>query len=217
MKLPRVYLSSSQCDTWERSKDAYRKRYYLNEEQYTSEEMHFGSEVHKLLEDPNSDIQVPRFDTREFKIWINIEGLNVLAYIDDFDSKDFRFRDTKTGHITSKGKAPWDKDKVAEHKQLPFYAMLLREKYHLKGEIICFLDWLETGWYYPTEEFDGEILTATTQKLRLTGKIETFERCITPVEMDNQKERLLRIAKEISLDFQNWKLENKVDAQQLTS
>lgn len=210
LDLPRKYLSYSAYSLWKSSKEQFRKRYYLNETIFETKESLFGKLIAKKLEDGeivNKDIIV--YDTPEHRIYVDlVPGLKLLGYLDSYDSEKHAIAEYKTGRLSNKGKVPWDNLKVRKHKQLVFYSMLVQLK-HEWVEPKTHLQWLETKVGKETREFDGHILEGKTEKMKLTGKVETFEREIAQWEIDNLKEDIILTAKEISEDYKLWKKKNK--------
>ena len=207
--LPKNYLSFSQYALWNSSKGSYRKRYYLNQKPPTTKQMEFGKKIARILEDKNNNLDfVPQYPVPEEKIEVEIKGVKLLGFIDTFDPEECKYREFKTGHANKAGKAPWDKIKVQKHVQLPFYSVLIEEKYS-KVCNITHLDWIETEKVSIPEEINGiSYETGFNDKIELTGKMETFERTITKAERNRMRQRILKTAIEISDDYQKYIKEN---------
>lgn len=209
MKLPKPYLSYSQYALWKSSKDGYRKRYYLNEKPFENRETLFGKAIGTTVENnlhKEDEIlsQLIDYPIKEHKIEVEYKGLNMLGYLDQFDDTEYRILEMKTGHLSPKGKSPWDNMKVRKHKQLTFYSALVELKYgKVHPEVI--LQWLETKFEDKVMEFDGHILKADKGELKLTGRLQTFKRIIHPWERKMILKDILQVAKEISQDYERFR------------
>lgn len=207
--LPREYISYSSWSLWKKDKDAFRRKYYLNEESFSTAETIYGKHIARLLEDEEEVKKhpvlslVPRYSVREQKIEVEIAGIRVMGYLDTFEPNTFQFGEFKSGHLSRDGKPPWDIVKVNKHDQLPFYSLLIKEKYG-KVDRLTRLHWLETHFKKKTMDFEGMTLEASSRELELTGRIETFKRIIPQWERDNIRESIINAAKEISEDFTNY-------------
>lgn len=208
--LPKKYLSYSSISLWNKDKDAFRRKYYEGEKSVETAEMIFGKKIARLLENP-AELEkhpvlnrVPRYKESEHKIDIEIEGIPVIGYLDSFCPDTFSILEFKSGHASSSGKDPWDKVKVMKHDQLPFYSLLVEEKYN-KVNSECQLVWIETEFKKQQTEFDGHILERETRDLLLTGKIEIFKRKIAKWERERMRELIIKTAQEIHEDFKNYK------------
>jgi hypothetical protein len=207
--LPKKYLSYSSWSLWKKNKDAFRRKYYLNEPSFETVETIFGKKIAKMLEDKEAIKLHPilsnvfHYPLVEYPIDIIIEDIPIKGYIDTFDDKLLYFREYKTGHLGRDGKFPWDSVKVSRHDQLPFYSFLIEEKF---GEVnnTTHLDWIETKWREKSMDFSGHTLVAESRELELTGKIETFKRIIYKWERKLIKEDIIKVAKEISEDYTNF-------------
>ena len=196
--LPRNYLSYSAYSLWHKDKDQFRRRYYLNEKPFETVETIFGKTVHDLKEKDDSVIG------SETSIQITIDNdLNLLGYLDSFNEETLAIVDFKSGHLDSKGKAPWDRVKVQKHKQLVFYSLLVLKK-HGKYNPVTRLIWLETEFKRVTREMDGHVLEAESRELHLTGYEKTFTRKIYKYEIENLRKDIIKTAKQISDDYTLW-------------
>src|SRR5574343_777382 len=200
--LPRGYLSYSAIALYEKNKPAYREKDYFGASSFSNKETRFGSKIHKLIEtEPDHPWirHIPRFETPEYAIDIEIDGIRVKGQIYSFCSKSGNFRDYKSGHTTSKGEVPWNDLKVRKLDQLPWYAMLLDNlpNNYYTGYRTAYLDWIDTEQYTPKEEFGGVVIQGVDQELRLTGRIKTFPRQIAKYERELQQVRLVTVARQI--------------------
>jgi hypothetical protein len=193
--LPKGYLSSSQCDLFETNPKEYRLRYYEGKPSPSTVETRFGSEVHDKIENNHPDVVfVPRYDEHEHCIQVYVEGIPVLAYLDglSFVDADAHYTDYKTGVN------PWTDSKVRAHKQLVFYAMVLQAKYGTVRHMSS-ITWIETQRRY----HNSLTQQLKTYDLSLTGEHVVYNREVEQWEIDRQKERLVRVAHEISTDYKN--------------
>lgn len=199
--LPKPYLSYSQFRLWKDNKDAYRRRYYFNEPSWDTPETLFGRQIAKKLEQGDTVLStVPRYDTPEHKIELEVGGIPLLGYLDSFHSTEHKILEYKTGHHSKDGKAPWDRVKVQKHEQLDFYSLLVEEKY---GHVdpLTMLVWLETVKKQKTVEFEGHILTGKDYTIELTGRVECFKRKVFSYERKNIKKEIISVAQEIAADY----------------
>lgn len=211
--LPRKYLSYSAYNLWITSKDGFRRRYYLNEKPFETVETIFGKKIGEMvenLEHLDHDIvsKIIDYPIKEHKIEVEYKGLKLLGYLDQFHDTELRVLEMKTGHKNKQGKVPWDKVKVQKHKQLVFYSTLVKLKYgKVHSEVI--LQWLETHFVDKTVKFKEHTLTAKSNQLELTGKIETFKRRIYEWERKNLLSEILQVADDISNDYTQWQKSQK--------
>ena len=212
--LPKPYLSYSAMDLWGRDKDAYRRRYYLNEPYISTPYTEFGNVVGKALEERDWDHpvlqsvkgKVPQGDHPEHKLEVEINGVPILSYLDDFTMATKAIEEYKTGIRSKDGKAPWDRVKVRKHKQLTLYTLMVKEKYGDWNPNIQ-LTWMETKWSNVAEEvnFGGSVLQDHYMGLELTGHVETFTRTIKEWELDRMAKIIRSTAEAISEDYKLWK------------
>jgi hypothetical protein len=211
--LPKPYLSYSAMDLWLRDPESYRKRYYLNEPYFSTPYTEFGNLVGGALEDRDWDHpvlqpvigKVPQGDHPEHKIEVDINGVPILSYLDDFTMATKAIEEYKTGIRDKKGRAPWDRVKVRKHKQLTLYTLMVREKYGSWNPNIQ-LTWMETEWADISEKvnFGGTIISDERMGLKLTGHVEVFPRTIKEWELDRMAEIIRSTAEAISKDYQIW-------------
>jgi len=200
--LPRA-LSYSSLTLWKRDKKAFRRRYYEGDTSFSTAYTMFGKEIAEALErgeHPN----VPKYKESEVECRVEIDGVPVLGYLDSFDPKKNRILEYKTGIATPDGKPRWTNLLVHKHDQLPFYSMLVEEKYGAVHKEVRLL-WLETSWGEDLKEYYSEELGMTlsmnVNRLKLTGKFEMFKRSIDPWERDEMRAWVSKSAEEIAEDF----------------
>lgn len=219
MNLPKPYLSYSAWSLWKKDKASFRRRYYEGEKGFETKETIFGKEIAKLLE--SDDVKhhpvlskVPRYAISEYEIKTEYKGIKILGYIDSFDPVEFAFLEYKSGHASKDGKPPWDVVKVQRHEQLVFYNAFIRLM-HGKAKRKCKLVWIETELANKTSMFKGIKLTSSRKEVRLTGRVEIFERTIFKYETDRLLKDIVKVAKEISDDYteyQNQKRASQIHA-----
>lgn len=205
--LPRKYLSYSAYTLWKSDKNRYRRKYYENdpEADIMTAEIFFGKTIAKRLESGDTIDGVIKYSNPEYRIQEELEpGLQILGYLDEFNDENSAIAEFKTGHLSKYGKVPWDNLKVRKHKQLVWYTMLVELKHGFYNPVVK-LQWLETEFKKDTREFDGHTLEGQTNKLQLTGRVETFEREIKNWEIEKLKEDIILTAKEITEDYKLWK------------
>ena len=156
--------------------------------------------------------KVPQYPVREHDITTELDGFAIKGRLDGFDPIRCRFLDHKSGHADRSGKAPWNRVKVFQLDQLPFYSMLVKEKYG-KVDPVCHLVWLETEFETKTTEFAGRTLYSQTRDLKLTGRVKKFRRYISKWERERIKKDVIEACKEIAIDYENYqKTKERSDA-----
>lgn len=211
--LPKPYLSYSALDLWCRDQNEYRKRYYLGEPYFSTPYTEFGNVIGEALEKRDWDHpqlapvrgKVPQGTHPEHKIEVEICGVPIMGYLDDFHLQTFAIEEYKTGIRDKDGKAPWDRVKVRKHKQLTLYTLMVKHKYGDWNPDIQ-LTWMETEWARICEQvsFGPGTIEDCTLGLRLTGHVETFPRTIRDWELDRMEQFIRKTAEEISEDYKLW-------------
>ncbi len=197
MNLPRPHLSFSQITLWLDSPESYRKRYYPSEtpEAFTNMYMEFGNEVTEAMEKGEEWVAfIPRFETFELKLNVEIEGVPILGFIDNIDLDNVQFNEQKTG-MTS-----WSENKVNKHLQLDLYSLLLQEAFERVTDE-CNLVWVGTEKHFKTTMMGDIKLTSTTLAMRLTGEFKVTPRIITQKERDDMRSLIVKVAREIEEDY----------------
>src|SRR3990167_5504955 len=143
--LPKKYLSYSALNLWWKDKNKYRRRYYENIIEPDNAYSLFGRETHKLLEEDENLKHVPRLSKSEFQINIKIADVPIYGILDCFGPTRHSFWDFKTGIRKEDGSPRWSQIEVEQSLQLPFYSLLIEEKFG-KVHPTCKLIWLETRW-----------------------------------------------------------------------
>jgi hypothetical protein len=202
MELPRPYLSYSAFSLWKSSKEGFRKRYYLNEQIFDTQQSRFGKEQHSKMEE-NPDVK-----GSETRLECEVEGIKLLGYVDSLCPDTLKIIDFKFSHLSKTGKEPWDVVKVRKHQQFPFYCLMVKTL-HGKYNPDVELHWHETKFNDNTREFDGHILTTDRRgDMDVTGKVSIIKRTVAEYELDNIKEEIINVTREISNDYTLWKSTN---------
>lgn len=203
-------LRYSAYDTWLKSKDAYRKKYY-NGEGFTTAETVFGHEMHKLMQNGRRWRvhpilkNLPRFDVPEKNIVLTLPGnVRIGGRLDSFDPSTQSFIDYKFSHRNKDGKAPWDAVKVARHRQMVFYSILICRKFN-RVDPYTRLVWVETAFKKnQVEGFAGHTLESDSRELVLTGEFQVFKRRIAKWEREAMEANIIKVAKEIDEDYHKF-------------
>ena len=204
------HMSYSAYSLWKSNKGAYRRRYYEGEKPFETVETLFGKKVAEMMENRDPSLQhIPHYSVTEHPLECYIGGNKVVGYLDSFDPEKIRFLDHKSSHKDKNGKVPWDKNKVRNHAQLPFYSMMLKEIYG-KVDNACHIVWIETEFKDNVVEFDGHILKAPGRELQLTGKVKKFRRVIREWERKRIREDLLKVCNEVKQDYENYQRNKSV-------
>lgn len=202
--LPKSYLSYSALSLWKRDPIAFRAKYYDGMTQPETRYTLFGSEVHKLIE-AGGMTHVPRYKKAEYPIEVLIDGIPVMGVLDSFCPTKKAFLDYKTGIRLANGSARWNAVEVQKLDQLPFYSLLIKEKYGTV-QATSKLVWLETMWVPSKKilEFNGVALEHFDNELALTGVVEVFKRRIDEHERMRMRSWIIESAKEISEDYASF-------------
>lgn len=209
--LPKGYLSSSACDLWERNPQDFREKYFLGQPGFSTPYTKFGKWFADDIEKhPEKYPNIPKGSIAEFPVKWVIEGVPVVGYLDSFDPSDKKIFEYKTSIQPSQ--SGWTQVKVRKWKQLPFYAMCINEMF---GEynpdvnlIVMHTEWTEVC----TETKFGTSMVRECEKALQfkEGSLDEpliFERHIEPWELDVMKERLVRIATEVSEEYTSYQQE----------
>lgn len=189
--LPKPHLSWSQMSCWMSNPARYRREYFENADKLDTKYLQYGKGIAEMIEkglhkDLLPDLMV--YDTPEFEIRTEIQGVPILSYLDSYDSVNNVFYEMKTGKI------PWTQAKVQKHDQLTFYATAL---FHSTGKMpaYCDLQWIETK-EGKTERVDfwrdGDTI------INATGRIVSFHREFDEREIERMEQLIVRCAHEIS-------------------
>jgi hypothetical protein len=195
--LPTGYLSWSQMNCWMSSKERYRREYFEHGSKLNTKALRFGKGIAEMIEDDKYKELLPDlivYDTREFEIRTEVNGVPILSYLDDYDSVNNVFREKKTGKI------PWTQAKVQKHDQLTFYATALK---HSTGKTpeYCDLDWIETK-DEKVEKID--FWHENENQINVTGKIKSFHREFDEREIERMEEIIRHSAEQISEAYQRF-------------
>lgn len=210
--LPRGYLSNSSMELWRQNKERFRAKYYGDgQDDPVTPYMRFGKDIAELLEDKKAVKKhqvlkkLPKYDTPEYAIEVEIDGVPIKGFIDSFCTKKHRILEYKTGIRNPKGNPPWDQVKVKKHNQLLLYSLCIKEKLGMVHPTLH-LVWLETAWREEITEtyFNDKVFTKREPVLYLTGVMEKFARKIELWEHDWMRKEIVRIATEISEDYTRY-------------
>jgi hypothetical protein len=142
---------------------------------------------------------IPRYHTFEFDATFEVDGVKVEAYIDNICMHSLHYREQKTG------RTPWTQNKVNKHLQFDIYSMLLEAQF---GEVPDkhTLVWVKTRKVKKMIGLpDGSEIEAETSIIELTGEFEEIPRIITKDDRQECRRLIVRVAKEISEDYQALK------------
>lgn len=176
---------------WMSSKDRFRREYFECGKKLDTKYLRFGKGIAEMVENGTHKKLLPELivcDVREFEIKVNICGVPILSYLDDYDPVNNVFREKKTGKI------PWTQAKVIKHGQLVFYATALK---HSVGKMpeYCDLDWIETKeGAVEVDDFWRE----NEKAVQVTGKIKSFHRVFDEREVAKMEKLIVKSAYEIS-------------------
>jgi hypothetical protein len=201
--LPKPYLSYSAISLWFKNKEQFRDRYYRNIKPIDTKYTIFGKEIHeKIATDPKLS-HIPRFKACEHEIRVNIEDIPIRGFIDSYNDFSGAFFEYKTGIKKPDGGDRWTLNDVMAHKQLPFYSLLIKEKYGLFYPDV-FLFFLET-YIKEVSETKGQSKIIYSTELDLTGFYMAFKRTICQKDMDDVKDWIVYGASQISEDYKLYK------------
>ncbi len=195
--LPNPHLSWSAMNCWMSSKERFRREYFEKSSKLDTKFLRFGKGIAELIENDQHKSLLPDlvvYPEREFEIRVEVVGVPMLAYLDDYEPTLNVFRDKKTG------KHPWTQAKVQKLDQLVVYATMLK---HLKGEMpeYCHLDWIETReGGMEVEDF----WRSNEKQINVTGKIVSFKREFDEREIDRMEDLIRKCAEEISEAYQEF-------------
>lgn len=220
LELPRGYLSYSAMMLFLKNKNAFRAKYYRNEPQMETVEMSYGKQIASFLENDEQVKkhpilkQIPTGGIAEYEIQTEIDGIPVMGRLDRYFEETHSFHEIKTGHKSHSGGAPWDRVKVRQHQQLPFYSLLI-EVSTGKVDPLCTLIWIETMFTKQQREFNGHTLETESRVLDFTGRIEVFERRITKWERKRMREQIISVAQAIHEDYKTFRENERVSKDEM--
>ena len=195
------YLSYSAINTWLHSPEQYRKLYFDGTPFIESPEILFGGKIGRLLETHDESMShILQYAVPEQELRFNVDGVTILGFIDSFSPERNAILEYKTG------KQPWTQARVDKHLQLDIYSLGVETLFG-RVEDLCHLIWMQT------EQVDhkkvGRSTHADSYSIRLTGRVETFPRVITPGDRYAVRELIVRVAHEIDRDYQRFLEEKK--------
>lgn len=201
--LPKTYLSWSQMNCWMSNKERFRREYFEHTDKLDTRYLRFGKGIAEMIENNTYKELLPDlivYDTREFEIKTEVNGIPILSYLDDYDSINNVFREKKTGKSDKHGKPAWTQCKVQKHDQLVFYATALK---HSRGEMpkYCDLDWIETK--EGSAEVD-DFWRTNDRIINVTGRIVSFHREFDEREVERMENLIVKNAYEISEAYKKF-------------
>ena len=189
--LPKPHISWSSMSCWITSPARFRREYFECGKKLDTKYLRYGKDIAGMVEKGTHKKLLPDlivYPVREHEIRVNIKGVPVLSFLDDYDPDRNIFREKKTGKI------PWTQAKVIKHGQLVFYATALK---HSTGKMpkYCDLDWIETK--------EGSIKVNdfwrdNEKAVQVTGRIQSFHRKFDEREITKMEKLIVKSAKEIS-------------------
>jgi len=194
--LPKAHLSWSQLQVWNSNKERYIREYFAGGKRLDTKYLRFGKGIAGMIEDGTYTSVLPDlivYDKPEYQINTEIRGVPILSFIDSYDPTFHKFREYKTG------KNPWTQAQVQKHGQLVFYAVALRAETGLKPWE-CHMDWIETR----DESKEPHSFWKNEKTLALTGKIKTFRREFSDVELERMEALIEKTAKEIDEAYRKF-------------
>lgn len=191
------YLSFSAVRLWLSNKDGYRKHYYEGAAGIDTVYTRFGKTIAETLESRDFTkypelAKIPFYSVSEHPLEAYFDGVKVIAYLDLFEPETFSIGEVKTGV-----KSAWDKVKVRQWDQLPWYSLMVKETYG-KVDPRVHLIWLQT-------EFKEQKGMLQNSELQLTGKMQIFPRHIVEYERKRIREQIINAAKEIKDDYATYR------------
>ncbi len=176
---------------WNSSPARFRREYFECGKKLDTKYLRFGKDIAGMIDRDEHHELLPDLivcDVREHEIRVEVQGVPLLSYLDDYDPVNNVFREKKTGKI------PWTQAKVIKHGQLLFYAVALK---YSTGKIpeYCDLDWIETR--VGSLEID-DFWRENEKKVQITGKIQSFHREFDVREVDKMEKLIVKSANEIS-------------------
>ena len=201
--LPKKYLSYSALSLWKKDKHLFQQKYYEGIELPDTRYTLFGKEIALALESGKYP-QVPRYKKSEYAMNVLIEDIPILGYLDSFSPQRRAFLEYKSGIRHLNGDARWTQLAVQQWDQLPFYSLLIKEKFG-RVQNQCKLIWLETRNKEVQEQIGSHVVETYSNELELTGHMEIFKRSIEEWERDRMREWIIKSALEISKDYATFK------------
>jgi hypothetical protein len=196
------YLSYSAIDAWYKNKESYIKRYFNGVKTKDTCYTAFGRIVHDKIAKDTSLSHIPRLGQFEACLRGEIQGVNLLSYLDTFDPTTCQFYEYKTGIAKADGKPRWTEEDVIAHKQLPFYAMMIKSLhgFYNPDTLLIFLETIKNN-----KKEEKKLCSITWNKeMELTGKYTIFNRKITDKEVEEITNWTLIAAEEIKKEYANW-------------
>jgi len=196
------YLSYSSINLWYKNKEEFRNRYYKGKKAFENAYTIFGHELHEAIETDPRLSHIPRLSKKELEIHLKIDDVPVRSFIDSACIETCSFLEYKSGLKKADGSFRWTEQDVKNHKQLPFYALMLKEKYG-KYNPETALIMLETDWEHNKKTI-GNVEILFSEKLILTGKAIIYSRIIEEQELVHIRDWITTASREIIEDYKIW-------------
>ena len=161
--LPKPYLSKSQIASWTKSREEYKRTYFLGEKRAPTAEMRFGSAAEREETQTQTEIKA------------DLNGLQLFGIMDAFSENLQIVRDDKTGKVA------WDEKRLLESWDFKFYSVAVFQKYGFipnfeifweetagKGNQIVFTGHCET---FSARATEAEIAEFSAEIIRIAGEI----------------------------------------------
>lgn len=205
--LPKPYLSHSQVELWEKSRESYRNTYYAGKHFEGNMYTDFGNAVTLAMEngedwtqfilDHIKEVCGFNFDTFERDFVVDIDGVPFKGFIDQFD--------TTTGIIAEQKSVmrPWLANKIANHKQFDRYSLAVEIMDGKVNDLSYFID-VRTA-KEPKKDIVCGIEVVGDPEMVLTGEVNIVERIVTAADREREYQNISRVGREIAEDFAAYK------------
>jgi len=169
----------------------FRREYFEGAPRLDTKYLRFGKGIAKMIEEGKHRQILPGlpvYQIPEYEIRVNVLGVPILSYLDNYDPERNVFLEYKTGI------QPWDMARVIKHDQLLMYAVALKYKTG-KMPKFCDLVWIKTK-VGGTEQRD--FWHDNEGEVNCTGEIVSFHREFQEPEIERMEKQILKVATEIS-------------------
>ena len=181
LALPRGYFSWTQMSTFLRSPKEWKRIYIDGEKQFVSQEMQAGKEAEET------------FVQSQTELLAMYKGIHLKGYADFYDDETGFLREDKTG------KEPWTQQRVDDHGQLLFYALILREAGMPLTKI-------QLSWYKTKNEIDEN----GNKSIKMSNESVIFNREVpTDEEIDDFGSKLVKTVMDMAKFLTEFTLGSK--------
>lgn len=192
--LPTGYLSHSQIELWEKSRESYRTTYYGGKRFTGNMYTDFGNEVTLAMERNEPWVAfIPRFSVFERAFIVDIDGIPFKGQIDQFEPSTGCFAEQKT--VMTK----WSDNKIAKHKQFDRYSLAIEIMDGFVQDLAFFID-VRSAKRKKSEMVCG-IEVFGDDEMYLTGEFNVIERVVTAEDREREFANISRVGREIAEDF----------------